>query len=458
MPLVDPTKPSSVIVASATAQNPVQVPQINTTDPGFGNITVDTRYTPIDSLMVHMAGMAWTVQYYSQVTSTDSQLSGQRPTSSGLYQQYIKIEDLVMRVTAPLSASQDPETKMMTYAGKAVVHGFIPNEGDMFVAEIGAGKLASFRILSSEKKSVFRQTAYEIDYETSSEDPTYLADLDAKVVDTRVWRDDLVPFGQGPVILKSLDALLDDAANTVRAILNQYFSRFFSTEYGTLMVPGQNTAIYDPYLVGFIKQMLNSDDCIEMQHMKVLNVRDDPVYKQNNLWLALANQDEMYLTGGFTRAGVTETSAFEVNPFFSGIRFTGVNAVVYPKDPTPGIQGVDPSLVKPISSVYSLAASTTGNPALFQDSNTGALPNNVGVSGMYTVTFDDYYVLSQNFYNQNSAQSQLEAMVRQHLQRHAIDLTSLMATARSFNQWGLVEQFYYLPIVLCLIRGGTFSS
>lgn len=459
MPLVNFDKPSGgIVVPSPTAQDPVEVPVISTSDALYKGIAVDNRVTPIASLMSHLSGAAWTVNYFSQVITTDSSLGGQRPTSAPVNQQYRKIEKLVMRVTDPLALNQNPDTKVMNYSGKSVVHSFIPNEGDMFIASIGNGTLVSFRVLSSEKKSVFKEAAFEITYEVGTEDPAYLADLETKVVETLVWREEMLPLGGSPVILKSHDELLDQAANTVKVILRQYFDRFFNREYSTLIVPGQTLSVYDPFLVTFMTQMLSSDDCIEMIRMKVLNVKDDPVYLQNNFWKALANQDEIYLESGFTRAGITETWRFDTNPFFSGIKFTGVQLAVYPKDPTAGIQGVVTENVKELSDTYALVPSAGGDLTMFEDSNTGALPNNTNAPNLYRVTFDDYYVLSQNFYDQTTQQSTLEAMVRQHLQREAIDLEALMLTARAFNKWGLVEQFYYTPIVLALIRGGRFTS
>jgi hypothetical protein len=460
MPLVNPNKPSSIIVSSPTAQNPVPLPIMASEDPKFQGVAVDNRYTPRAALLTHLAGYAWTVDYFSQVIGTDSGLGGQRPTSGPVNQQYKKIEGLVMKVTQPLALTQDPATKQMNYTGRALMSGVVPNEGDMFKAEITGGAQASFRVLSSEKKSVYKEAAFEISYEVGTEDPVYLADLENKVVESLIWRSDLLIYGESPVILKEHDALLDDASNVVRALVRQYFTRFFSREYGTISLPEQTLPTYDPFLAKFITQMLTSDDCPEMIQMTVLNVRDDRVFEQNNLWKALAYQDEQYLSGGFTKAGVTEVWRFEVNPFFSGIKYSGMLLTVYPKDPTLGIIGVDSTNVKDLSEEYFLVPSTGGNTAMFEDQNTGALPSADAspIPGLYRVTFDDYYVLSANFYNQTSTQSTLEVMVRKHLKRESIDLEALIKTAKVFDQWGLVEQFYYVPILLALLRGGKFSQ
>jgi len=456
MPLVQPES-SGLIKTSPTAQNPVPVPQIHITDPKFSDVSVDTRWTPVSTLMQYVTGYSWTVDYYSQVIDSDTPLGGQRPTSSSVHQQYRLIKDLVMQVSEPLRQGQNPDTKAMSYVGKAVVHSFIPNDGDMFIADIGDGQRATFRITLTEKKAIFKEAIYEIEYEVGTTEQEFIDDLTNKTVETLVYRAEMVTYGESPIILTNRDAQLDEAANLVQAVLGQYFTRFFSADYRTLVVPGQVYSVYDPYLVSFMLKMLNSDDCQEITQMKQLNVQDDGVYQQNNLWEAVARQDEMFLNSAFTRAGLAETSAFQINPFFAGIRYTGVRFVVYPKDPVLGIFDVSADNVKTISDTM-LAPSATGSYPNFQDPNTGALPQNAGVPNLYTVTFDDRYVLSQNFYGQTSTQSTLEQMVRAHLKRQAINLDALMTLARSFNQWGLVEQFYYIPLILALIRGGRFAQ
>lgn len=457
MPLVNSRSSGGVIVANPTSQQPADIPVVAIFDPKYKGIVVDTRYTPETNLLTHIAGYAWTVDYYSQVIGTDSSLSGQRPSSAPIHQQYKKIERMVIRVSNPLSLTQDAETKQMVYTGTALVHSIIPNEGDMFVATIGDGSVAILHVGESSKKAVYQTSVYEIGYQVASQSEQYLHDLENKVVDHLVWREELMPFGQTPVILKSRDDLLAQAANTIKVVVRQYFDRFYSNEYGTLIAPGQVGALYDPYLAYFMTQMLNSDDCLEMIKMKVLNVKDDPVYKQNNLWLAIANQNELMLESGFTRAGMTETWRFDTNPFFAGIRFSGVTYAVYPKNPTVGIQGVVSEKLKD-AGTQALVPSTGGELTMFEDTNTGILPLNVNAPNLYRVTFDDYYVLSQNFYDQTTQQSTLEVLVRHYLKREAIDLEALMLTAHSVNKWGLLEQFYYTPIVLALMRGGMFQA
>ena len=76
-----------------------------------------------------------------------------------------------------------------------------------------------------------------------------------------------------------------------------------------------------------------------------------------------------------------------------------------------------------------------------------------GVPSVYPVLRDDYYVLGADFYNQTTTQSVLEDAVSNYLLGDALDINSLSNTAKLFTRWGMLEQFYYVPILLTLIRG-----
>ncbi len=157
---------NAIVSANPTSQQPTQVPVIHVTDPKYQGVTVDTRWTPRGTLLEHVSGFAWTVDYLSQVLGTDSSLGGFRPSSNPIHQQYTKIEALVMRVTQPLQAAQNPDTKVMGYQGKAVVGGFmIPNDGDCFIADIGTGASAYFKVLSTSKLAALKEATFLPDVE-----------------------------------------------------------------------------------------------------------------------------------------------------------------------------------------------------------------------------------------------------------------------------------------------------
>lgn len=443
----------SGVVSPSLDTKPAQpLRQISVTPDNYRGAIVDNRWTPINTLLEHLEGKSWTVDWYSQVLDRDSQLNGQQITSSGVVNQYKKISQLEMKVTQDLSQSQDPETKAMTYTGSALIYsGLIPNEGDMFVAQIGDGQLATFRVSLSAKKSVFNKSAYEVTYNIGTTDPAYLADLYSKVVVTYVFRKDFLTHGQNPIIIQSDSAIFEDLGNTYARLCKQYFPRFFNRDYMTLMVPGQPSAVYDPFLVKFIKKMFTIEDHYLIQQIRPLNNDDDPIMNQTNIWDAIANVDLSYISTGFSQVGFVDIDQFAYDPFYASIRYTGVEYSLYPTNPVAGVV-VDPNMRAKVIDYTGYAPSNpTGIFTWVPSSNLVAL-GAANASVIYPVTQDAYYVLSENFYNQTENQSGLEAALSNYLSGGKPDIASLANSAKLFNQWGIVEQFYYVPILLVLIR------
>ena len=452
MPIADGYNRSGVTSPSldTTPQQPLKL--ITVTPEDYRGVVVDNRWTPINTLLEHLEGKSWTVDWYSQVLDRDSQLNGQQTTSSGVVNQYKKISKLEMKVTQDLSQSQDPETKTMTYTGSSLIYsGLIPNEGDMFVAQIGDGQLATFRVAASTKKSVFKQTAYEVTYNIGTTDPVYLADLYAKVVATYVFRKDFLTHGQNPVILASDDATFEDLGSTYARLCKQYFPRFFNRDFMTLMVPGQVASTYDPFMVKFIKKMFTIDDHYLVQQIRPLSTDDEPVMMQDNIWDAIMSADSSYLSTGFTQVGFVATKQFAYDPFYTSIRYTGVDYCLYPANAVAGIN-TDANAVPKVIEYVNMAASTPPGSFAWVPSTNLAVLTAANANVIYPVTHDTFYVFSNNFYSQTNLQSGLEAAVSNYISGGKPDIASLANSAKLFNQWGLLEQYYYVPILLVLIR------
>jgi hypothetical protein len=74
------------------------------------------------------------------------------------------------------------------------------------------------------------------------------------------------------------------------------------------------------------------------------------------------------------------------------------------------------------------------------------------------VLIDDYYVLSADFYSQANTMSLLESAVWQYLNGTKLDALQLVKTADLVYNWGVLEQFYYTPILLVLMRACMYGG
>ena len=455
MPLVtnDEHHPNGLTSASPVPIVPPQIETVRVSTDDYKTAVVDTKWVPRSSILTHIEGSSWVVDYYAQILDTDSNLSGQQYTKNPVYQSYKKIANLELKVKTALNTDQDDANKEMNVTGDAVLYpSIIPNEGDMFVADIGEGKSAVFRVNSSKKNSIFKEACYDIAYVLDTDNNDKKLDLEQKTSVVYYYHKDYLLNGSNPLILKNeMDTLLN-LKKVYDIMLYQYFRRFFSHEFKTLLVPSQLMPTYDSYLTSYVLSMFGTQEAPELAYIRALNMDEDRVAKCDSIWSALKFKDISLLNSAFTKAGLISSLAFSRTPTYNGIRYSGVGAVVYPKNPYVTVDGSYVNSVKTTSSELQASSdAATASNVLVRAVNLRKLDDDLG-DNLYPVTVDDYYVLSANFYNKTNTQSTLETAVTAYINNNQVDADQLYNTAKNFHTWGSLEQFYYLPIVMTLIR------
>lgn len=463
MPVVEDDLPS------ADAPQPAVV---RIAEEEFHSVVVDSRYQPSASLLINVEGSSWIANYFSQILGRDNGLSGQQPSLDPLYQQYRLIKDFELKVTTPLTSSQDSDSNAMKLTGAANVYPFlIPNVGDMFIADVGDGREGIFRITEVERRSIFKDTCYAVQFDlVSIADKQRTDDLYEKVQQEFVFVRDFLQHGQNPMlkpadfeVAKRLEARFHELAEL-------YFTNYVSREFRTLVLPKQDQPTYDHFLTRFLPKVFSTWDATELRQMRVMNLDDDQVMRSHTLWDALLEKNPRVLKQSAKQMKLVSARLFTRDPMLEGIFWSGLRYVVYPVDPPytvnlsslridkigQTIQELQefeqpaPELVNPLPNITSLAD-------LIGDATLDELP--YGDAPMIRpVLGDDYYVLSQNFYDRVSLeQSKLEKAVWDYLNDKPVDRTLLLAFCETFHSWGTLEQFYYLPIVLLLIKASIRS-
>lgn len=455
MPLVtnDEYHPNGLTSASPVPTVPPQIETVRVSTDDYKTAVVDTKWVPRSSILTHIEGSSWVVDYYAQILDTDSNLSGQQYTKNPVYQSYKKIANLELKVKTALNTDQDDANKEMNVTGDAVLYpSIIPNEGDMFIADIGEGKSAVFRITSSKKNSIFKEACYDISYVLDTDNNDKKLDLEQKTTVVYYYHKDYLMNGSDPLVLKNeMDTLLN-LKKVFDIMLYQYFKRFFSHEFKTLLVPSQLMPTYDCYLTSYVLSMFGTQEAYELAYIRALNMDEDRVAKCDSIWSALKFKDVSLLNTAFTKAGLISSLAFSRTPTYNGIRYSGVGAVVYPKNPYVTVDGNYVNSVKTTSNELQASSdAATASNVLVRAVNLRRLDDELG-DNLYPVTVDDYYVLSANFYNNTNTQSTLETAVMAYINNNQVDADQLYNTAKNFHTWGSLEQFYYLPIVMTLIR------
>jgi hypothetical protein len=452
MPLVNPTP----------AVPPVEAPHDpRVVSPSYKGVTVDTKYIPSSALLTHIQGSSMQVAYYSQILDNDTDLNGQNPNRNPILQPYRLIKDMELKVTTPLTAQQINETKAMGMTGEANVYPFlIPNQGDMFLTDIGDGREGIFRVTEVERKSIFKDTCYTIRYEfvefsDTSEGQFRIADFKAKTLITYVYMKEFLQYGQNPVLLEEDAAMVENLTYIYGDIVKQWFKEFTSREFSTFMVPGQEFATYDSFLTKAVSKLFNVMDAPEMQFIRVLNDDGDDNMKTPTVWDMCLQRNVRVLRMLNRQMGLAFAKNFQSDPMMEGIYHSGVGYVVYPIDPRTSWD--DKLKMKPeLMTTYSLVdvPSIAGSlDELVTDAELEGLPYE-GRPLIKQVLVDQFYIFSEAFYKQDTANmSRLEAAIWDFLNRKPINLRLLYLLCDTYQTWGGLERFYYTPFVLMLIRG-----
>ncbi len=435
-------------------------------------IVTDTKYVPLQSLLVFVEGSIWVCDYYSQVTNKDSDLRVEDSMQSPIYQQYKKIVGLELKVDSPLSANQADDTKYMTVAGSAYINPFIvPEAGDMFTADTGNGNNALFVINNSERKSYLKDSVFLIEYTLLGyvkDVGNRVDDLNNKLIETTYFNKDYALKGKDPFLTSEENHTVEELSQVRQQMLNYFFDNYYNSELSTLILPGQDYYVYDFYLTKFVFSIVDSFDNNNIRKIRLLNVGGDDLIKKPTLLTALIKWDSNILKVCNRYMGLTYSRAFGTDPTLEGIAFSGVDFVVYP---------ITPITKNLLSSPNGSYVAQINNPSLF---NNGALmnPTNtpvglpmsdyslVGKLGTYgsitivdkkvplvkPVLFDKSYILSDSFYDNGDDMSVLEGMVKQYLNVENVSKNNLMAICQDYYNWSDLDRFYYTPLLMLLMK------
>lgn len=418
----------------------------------FQHVAVDTKYEPRRMLITHVQGSKWVVRFYSQYVTPDSELAAQEINRPEVYQQYLKIIDMELRVTQPLQQTQNSSNKEFELRGSATVFpGITVNKGDMFVADVGDGREGLFVVETVEQRSILRDTTYTIEYNLKDYlNQTDHQDLEAKVVKTKFFVKDFYAFGKKPLLVQSEYDHYRKIQEWMLELPNIYYGHFFNAEYNTFLVPDQPWTVYDPFLTECMARIVPRS---AFKRLRVLNRDDDTNADIKSLWEALETLSVKTMDFAPIKFEVRDMLKFSAIPRHSSVRFSGITYVYYPigDDDTP-LDRLVPSEERVFRRPQAL--SDILNEALEGLSYLGI--ETTPSTALKPVTIDDYYVFSEAFYKHVvEDMSLLELMVHRMLERKPIGIEQLLKLCESSIYWGKVEQYYYIPVLIMLLRSAV---
>jgi hypothetical protein len=436
----------------------------------YSGITIDTEYVPSSAILVWAEGSTWNVDYYSQVLGTSVEPKPLDLHLSPIEQQYRLLRKIPLKVTEALSWSvQDPQTNVRVGTGGGYTYPFLTaNVGDMFVANIGDGQVGLFTITSSTPATILRDSVYKVEWIcVGMADAQHMENLAAKIIQTLYFSMSSLQGGCGPFVTTEQAAKIESYAAILKELIRRYHTDFLSLEHFTLLVPDQPRKPYDHFVTRAWLKMISPQDDIRIRKIREQNVMGDQVMKQPTFWDAILRGDPVRLYGGTERIHVVSTNYFRGSPLLQAIGFTGIPCLIYPKEVPTDVDaqydGEDTN--RPVGVPLREGRPRRPEPGEFRTQAERNLPFFQAIpddvedipawkrpATIHPVVIDDYYVLSEHFYNQQPGQSKLELLTRQFLNHETLHAEQFDEVLASVYDWDNLERFYYHPLVIALLK------
>lgn len=443
MPIAkDYTRP---IVPNPPSQEPTQLgEEVRINNRVYKSAVVESKYIPLGSLITHISGALWGggVTWYSQVLGKSEEPTPFDTNLPPIYQQYRKIRTVQLRVTTPLDYRQDESSNDPELNGVSItLGGFIPNEGDMFLADVGSGREGIF-VLNKvpEKKNILAEEVYEVSYvfvAFSDTNIKYINQLDSKVVVTEVYTPPTNNRPSYTLINEEVVILKQDLIDLRKEIIYHFNDSFYDPGRNTFLSP---EGYYDGNLVNFIKSIVSVRELPILGSLDTyllgnyFPARKDLIYK-----VFLTGQGS-YLRNIVQKAVLVDLGGLYTNVPMNIATYNDIHYAVVPDAPQhdPG-NTVVLQYTSPIWAVdESLYASS--NPTLIRPL-------------IKPIEVDDFYILSRQFYtDQTDGMSEIENLLTLFINNKPADISKVKDIYTFYLGMSATNRFFYAPIMIMLFN------
>lgn len=411
---------------------------------------VDTSKRPVGTLNGFVDGIPARVNWYSQVNDGQQGTYGYDKGKSGTVQQFVKINNLEIRLDGDITPTQNPQDKTFIISGNAhVTTGVVPNNGDCFAYEAGNGRYGIYQVNDTVRTTALNAAVYRISFTQIffTTDSRY-QDLEKKVVEQLYFIREYAQFGRDPVVTTAVYHDLMELHKLQAQMAQDYIQTFTSREFGFLAVPFQAATTYDPFVSEAFRALIDPSRHPQIERVRFYKFSQDGGYNQPTLWDVVLQRRPDLLVDCRSRSEVTQFTNYPAQPTMLSLRYCGADKLVLPQSESDGgFQRAD----------YTEDWQPTPGPVPKGPLEAFLPPAIKGPAAelpmLHPVCKDGYYVLSGAFYrNDPKGFSLLEKLVWDYLERDSLRSDLVRHLASNYRTWEPTQRFYYIPLVLALIQ------
>jgi len=386
----------------------------------------------LDSIIQFVSGMDWTVDYFLQIRDINDTVQPPDVNVPATQQKYNRINKLILKLQSPIS-QDDPQN----ITGEAIINsGFIPNNGDAFLATLTGGRETIFVIDNIETKTYNLHEAYYVTFKlfTFLDNSSLIYnDLVNKTMKEYTYDSDHLLDFSAPIILASDYKKKIELKNVIPELIDYYIMSFTHPEKNLLALPTTSGVYVDTLLTDFLFKIIDVTSDIDIANMTRIDVDLSNEIKYT-IWDAIIKRDIGMLKRAQRNIGFKYTPQTVSNVTMRHTSYLGINFVV----------------------------------GLLTDANTETVIDYVQLGDATSVTDkpikikDNSYVLSDNLYDLNlTGCGVVEELLVQYLKGEVIDSVKLDTLLSEYYMWDTIEQFYLIPLLIVFVKdtvNNTFTS
>lgn len=442
---LSPSSPPIVEPITPAISNPVNKPVI-----------VDNTIKPLSTIAQYAEGAPMHVDWVSRILTPEMALTGYDPASSPIIDQYKRYNNVIIKLQGSLSTSYSEATGRWTITGSALVHPSLnANKGDLFFADALQGRMGVYEVTKSVLRSPFAESMNEINFTLKfydgEDDQRAINDLNTKIKAVYFFHHDYARFGINPIVTEAKFEALLRLVDLQRIMVDDFARWFYSMESGSIEVP-MFEATYDPFADKFLRLAADTSQHTLLANARLMTVAQDPNRHDLTLWDVLERRDIGSLRYARKLTGIVSVDSFYRLPISRSLRFSRFRKIFYPS----------PLDTKQFLLGFSVPffGFTDDRGETSKTLPTTTLPTGVVLQPIKNVHEAGYYVFSKAFWepglkdeeDQFVPLSLLEKLTHDYLQGEALDPTSLLWLARQYTDWPMLERYYYMPILMLLMR------
>jgi hypothetical protein len=397
-----------------------------------------------NTLKEHIDGTNWVVTYYNSIVGDVDSVVNFDFSNSDVFTQYIKIEKFIIKT----QSNMDVDVATTLTGSGTIIADIRVNKGDMFLTTMLGQRSALFIITSYKQKTYNMEQVIDVEYKlyTFLDEKNKLIDvINSKIISEKTYY-------SGKNQIEVIDTVEYDVINTSKDLLKEitdyYLDTVLDKNLGVFRIPSTKKVVTDFHLADFLKKILPYDVLGDVEMMfksKAKRTIWEILLTKNKSMLPRANiRQYIYQLNNFANMRDSEASAYNS---YNSYRITGLTPTYekYPLLDTLKYSGID----------YVIDYQPLTGDDICENARDILMSVKSGQGLIPEITIDiDIRIFSRKFITGTTDyNSKLEDLIMNYLNNEQLNVSDIMLVGEKYESLDPIEQFYYIPILIFLLKG-----